>query len=82
MNCFNAKTAEDWEIALVCYENGGRTRRKLWITFHSRSCGGWALPKRSPTTGIFAPPVLKTCFETARASFYFYNTKAEVDRFV
>ena len=58
------------------------TRRELWITRHSWSCGGWALPKRSPTTGIFAPPVLKTCFETARASFYLDNTKAEVDRFV
>jgi len=40
------------------------------------------LPKRSPTTGIFAPPVLKTCFETARASFCLDNTQAEVDRFI
>jgi len=92
-----------------------RARRELWITFHSWSCGGWALPKRSPTTGIFAPPDLKTCFErsfwkavaadvsplklnrefkrnepthvgcygeNARASLYFFNTRAEVDRFV
>jgi hypothetical protein len=50
-------TETDWKLAWQNYQ------RELWITFHSRSCGGWALPKHSPTTGIFAPPDLKTCFE-------------------